>query len=236
MGPSRFACACPGTPARSAAGRPSRERVSHPPLVVGEPPLIRKVQYGHLLFLLHRLPFDRQNPAVLRVLAIDDAAGYRAELRLGGGGGHSPKDIIGDFDGDGNLEVLNLELLTPAMKKFLPALAGGVCIRSIYRLILNGPQFMRVKGRAFERQFMEHARELIDQHYPEALKEERSRPWAEGIVMCWLATVDSTGSPALIRDALARLERLPYPDAARKRELRRLLAQDGYPLLEDPKR
>lgn len=215
-----------------------------------------------LLFILtHR--DDDKNPSMLMVYQLDVLEPYnRATLRLGGTYAYELKDIVGDFDGDGNIEVLNLELKVAGTRKNMGT-GADIGVRSIYRYIHGGgtggiyatsptPHFERIKGVAFEKNFMGHAQKLIDKVYPQILapkdpkiekeypptaatKEEREKQKyedAEIVVLNWLATVESTQNPKLIKEALAKLETLPYPDKKRKQELIELLIKDGYPMLK----
>ncbi len=208
--------------------------VAHTPLAYGSPPIVGKAKNQEFLFVEYRLDYDHKNPGLLGVYVIPEAA-LRAHLRLGGSAATRLGDIVGDFDGDGKLEVLNLEILEPGTRQPLPGASADLGVRSIYRVV-SGPSpswalhFERVKGRAFEKQFLSHARWLIEEAYPKLLKRKQLRA-AESVVMSWLATVESTSNAERIREALARLEALPHPDPGRKREILGLLVRDGYPLL-----
>ncbi len=214
-----------------------------------------------LLFILtHR--DDDKNPSILMAYQLDILEPYnRATLHLGGTYAYELKDIVGDFDGDGNIEVLALELKVAGTRKNMGT-GADIGVRSIYRYIYGGgtggiyapsltPHFERVKGQGFEKYFMQHAQELIDKVYPQILapedpkiekmypsiwtKEEREKQkheYAEIVVLNWLATVESTQNSKLIKEALAKLETLPYPDKKRKQELIQMLIQDGYPMLK----
>ncbi len=198
-----------------------------------------------LLFILtHR--DDDKNPAILMAYQLDILEPYnRATLHLGGSYAYELKDIAGDFDGDGNIEVLNLELKVAGTKEDMIEANSGV--RSIYRYLYGGgtggiyapspqPYFERIKGKAFEKYFMQHAQELIEAYSQimanRELKFEEKEKLAEKIILNWLATVESTQNPKLIQEALAKLETLPYPDKKRKQKLIELLIQDGYPMLK----
>jgi hypothetical protein len=215
-----------------------------------------------LLFVLtHR--DDDKNPSILMVYQVDISEPYnRATLRLGGTYAYELKDIVGDFDGDGNIEVLNLEVKVSGTRKDMGT-GADIGVRSIYRYIYGGgtggiyapsptPHFERVKGAAFEKYFMQHAQKLIDKVYPQILapkdpkiekeypptvstKEEREKQKyenAEIVILNWLATIESTQNPKLIKEALVKLETLPYPDKKRKQEIIELLIQDDYPMLK----
>jgi hypothetical protein len=214
-----------------------------------------------LLFIITYMDDDK-NASMLMAYQLDILEPYnRATLRLGGTYAYTLKDIVGDFDGDGNIEVLTLELKVAGMRKNMGK-GADIGVRSIYRYIYGGgtggiyapsptPHFERVKGKAFEKYFMQHAQELIDKVYPQILapedpkiekeypsiwtKEERQKQkheYAEIVVLNWLATVESTQNPKMIKEALLKLETLPYPDKKRKQELIELLIQDGYPMLK----
>jgi len=219
-------------------------------------------KYGLPLLFINTYIDDDKNGSLLMVYQLDIIEPYnRAILRLGGTYAYDIKDVAGDFDGDGNIEVLNLELKVAGTKKDMGT-GADVGVRSVYRYVYGGgtggiyapsptPHFERVKGKAFEKYFMEHAQKLIDKIYPQILapedpkkekeypsiwtKEERKKQKhedAEMVVLNWLATVESTQNPKLIKEALAKLETLPYPDKKRKQELIELLIKDGYPMLK----
>jgi hypothetical protein len=206
-----------------AANGPSRYRV---------PPL---------LCVLTRME-DDINAAKLLAYQLDSLEPQNhASLRLGGTYTYELSQIVRDFDDDGNIEVINLELKVAGTREDMPE-SADLGVRSIYRFVYGGgvggqyassptPHFERVKGRAFEKYFVMHANKLINDAYPKllALKDIQ---YAEIVVLNWLATVESTHNSELISAALARLETLPYPDKYRKRALIRMLILDGYPLLK----
>jgi len=183
---------------------------------------------------MYRLDYDGKNPLLLRVYDIYTAARSRTELRLWSGRrGYTRNlsDLVGDFDKDGKVEVLNYDLREPGTGNQL--VTGYLGPLAVYRYVPVGentnytPTFQRVNGRGFEKQFMEHAEWLIDTAYPEMLKGEHHRA-AETAVLSWLATVANTQNPDRVHDALRKLGNLPHPNAARKRELVDLLVKDGY--------
>ncbi|TAN41562.1 MAG: hypothetical protein EPN22_15030 [Nitrospirae bacterium] len=88
----------------------------------------------------------------------------------------------------------------------------------------------------FEENLTKHAGELIDRAYPallaaEGLSDDEKTDMAGRIVINWLAAVESTQNPELIRAALARLKTLPYINSKKKQELVELLIRDGFTML-----
>jgi hypothetical protein len=146
------------------------------------------------------------------------------------------RQIVGDFDKDGKVEVLNYGLREPGTGTTIPGRSAYLGPLVVYRYVASGeaanmtPAFERVKGPGFEKQYMEHADWLVNSQFPEMLKVGNHRA-AETVLPSWLATVESAQNLDGIREALKKLGTLPYPSSARKRELVDLLIRDGYPLL-----
>jgi hypothetical protein len=74
---------------------------------------------------------DDKNASILMAYQLDVLEPYnRATLRLGGTYSYELKDVVGDFDEDGNIEVLNLELKVAGTKKNLGA-GADLGVRSV---------------------------------------------------------------------------------------------------------
>ncbi len=229
------------------------------PPAYGEPMMIFEQRKGPPLLLVHATLSDEDRDGTLLRVYPFRAWYNHTSLRIGSYY-HIP-EIVGDFDGDGYLEVLNLEMRVAGIREpryFDPEFGTA----SVYRYVpAHGtggerthspvPGFVRLKGRTFESYFMKHARALIDKDYPDILKcakgdielpgalwgQEQCTELLEPIVLNWLATVESTHNPTLIKQALQWLKTLPYPDAQRKKELVRMLIADGYTMLkQNPKK
>jgi len=209
---------------------------SQPPLAKGVRPIILRSDKVDLLFVVYRLDYDSKNPLMLRAYALDSPAALRAELRLWSGRREYETNlaaIVGDFDKDGKVEVLNYGIREPGTGIPIPGGTAYLGPLVVYQLGAAGDAtnatltFQRVRGRRFEKHFMEHAEWLIDSKYPELLKAGHQRA-AETAVLSWLATVANTQNPDRVHDALRKLGNLPHPNAARKRELAGLLVKDGY--------
>ena len=209
---------------------------SQPPLAKGVRPITLSAGNAELLFIMYRLDYDGQNPLLLRVYDIYAPARSRMELRVWSSRrdyARNLSDFVGDFDKDGKVEVLNYDLREPGTGiQLVTAYLGPL---AVYRYVGVGDtaganytrMFQRVKGRGFEKQFMEHAEWLIGTAYPDMLKAGHQRA-AETAILSWLATVANTQNPDRVHDALRKLGNLPHPNAARKRELVGLLVKDGY--------
>lgn len=229
--------------------------LGYPPPDRRTPMTVFKQKKGPDLLILHTVLIDRdKNPTMLKVYELEEPYNHSA-LRIGGGYAYELKDLIGDFDGDGRLDVLNLELKIAGTDENM-GMGAEFGVRSVYRYVPGGgtagryypsPQshFERVKGRVFEKYFMHHAQKLIDKDYPEILsRKEKGDPskathlkregtrLLEAIVLNWLATVESTQNPEQIAKAILRLEMLPFPDPQRKRELLNMLVRSGYHMLK----
>lgn len=229
-----------------------------PPVYEGDDPMmIFEQRKGPPLLLVNAALDDRDRDGTLLKVYPIDAPYNQTSLRIGSYY-HIP-DIIGDFDGDGYLEVLNLEMRVAGVRE-PEYFDAGFGAASVYRYVpAHGtwgkrthspvPGFVRIKGRAFESYFVKQARALIDKDYPHILKcakgeielpgvlwgQEQCTERLEPIVLNWLATVESTQNPTLIRQALQRLKTLPYPDAQRKKELVQMLIADGCTMLKQKK-
>jgi hypothetical protein len=195
-----------------------------------------------LLFIDMFMDDDHKNPGMIKVYELDDPYNH-ATLRLGGDEAVRFNETIGDFDGDGFVEVLNLELKEAGTGKNMDT-GANFGVRSIYRYVPGGgiggqyypfpsPRFERVKGRKFEKYFMAHAKRQIDKI--QQLLNQKKYKYIEGLILDWLATVESTQNPELIKEALAQLESLPFPEEKRKKELIKMLIRDGYPMLQQNK-
>jgi hypothetical protein len=148
---------------------------SWPPLAKGVRPITLRTGHSDFLFTMHRLDYDGKNPLLLRVYDIYATSRSRTELRLWSGRrGYTRNlsDLVGDFDKDGKVEVLNCDIREPGTG--IPLGTGYLGPRVVYRDVVAGEatdptslfQVQRVKGRGFEKQFMEHAEWLIDTAYP----------------------------------------------------------------------
>lgn len=100
----------------------------------------------------------------------------------------------------------------------------------------EGSYFMRVKGKGFEKYFIEHAKNLIEKKYQEWLERAKSKSFDREtkkqltrIIEGWLGTVESTQNKELIKDALIQLAELPYPSKEEKQKIIEKLIERGYP-------
>jgi len=213
-----------------------------PTLIAGLRPITLRSGNTDLLIAEYRRPYDRRYPAILRIYNLDDAAQSRAVLLLADGPGTVTglAERVGDFDQDGNIEVLNYCQPPLAGLSDRVAPSQSFCTLSIYRYVAGPrgpdwtPRFERVKGRGFEKQLVEHADWLINEKYPEAVRFGNG-PIVRGVILSWLATVESTQNRDRIREALQKLDALPSIKAETKRSLVELLATHGYPLLRAPR-
>lgn len=230
--------------------RPRYYEFGFPPPVKKNPMAIFEQKKGPTLLIIKTVLDTDNNRYILRCYDIDEPYN-QTTLRLGGSSFENINDFVGDFDGDGHIEVRNLELKVAGTKQNMGQGADWGVL-SIYRYIPGGgtfgkyysspnPHFERVKGRAFEKYFMQHAEKLINKDYPEYLRRIKTnssdipkieKTDLEAIVLNWLATVESTENPVLIKNALNHLKILPFPDKKRKEDYIKMLIQNGYPLLQ----
>ncbi len=228
--------------------------LGYPPPYGLAPMMIFRQKKGPTLLLVHATIDNKdRNGTLLRTYQIEEPYN-QASIRIGGGTSYNIRDLVGDFDGDGLLEVFNLELKVADTRQNA-SMSADFGVASVYRYVPGGGTedeyytspasgFTRVKGQAFQNYFMQHAKHLIDKDYPDylartkhaedrdPLEQQQDKELVEIIVLNWLATVESTQSPDLIQEALRRLTKLPYPDKQRKEELVRMLIHDGYPMLK----
>jgi len=170
-------------------------------------------------------------------LGILDGRSY-SEFGLGS---HTP--VFEDLDGDGMYETMvhkyiDLSWSTGVMEpisEFSHIVDGPLL--AIYRYT---PDFVRVKGKGFEKYFVAHAKELIEETYPKWFEKgkasgmtEKIRTQLNYIVENWLATIESTQDTATIKEALKKLEELPYPSAMAKKGTIERLVRQGYPMLKE---
>ncbi len=156
-------------------------------------------------------------------------------------GTHEP--VFEDLDGDGRYEVMAHQYITASSKNEFkePILNYSTKVNgpllAIYRYT---PRFERVKGKGFEKYFIEHAGELIEKKYPLWI-EKGKKPYMTDavkrqlnyIVESWLATIESTQDPKIIKEALGKLKELPYPPGEEKKKVLERLIKNGYPMLRD---
>jgi len=231
--------------------------IGYPPPGGKTPMAIFMQKKGPALLVIHTTLNDRdRNPTFLKVYEIEEPYN-KTVLRIGGDYAYKLNDIVGDFDKDGFLEVLNLELKVAGTGQNMD-IGAELGVRSIYRYVPGGgtsgryyssptPHFERVKGRVFEKYFIEHAQKLIEREYPEYIRRKNKidedypradhikryeLKFIEIILLNWLATVESTQNAKIIKEALKHLETIPFPDKQRKKELVKMLIIDGYPMLQ----
>ena len=150
--------------------------------------------------------------------------------------------VFEDLDGDGMNETMvhkyiDLSWSTGVMEpisEFSHTVDGPLL--AIYRYT---PDFVRVKGKGFEKYFAAHAKELIEDKYPKWMKKgetfgmtEKVRKQLDHIVQNWLATIESTQDTRIIKEALKKLEVLPYPSPLAKQGTIERLVRQGYPMLK----
>ncbi|MCX5815126.1 MAG: hypothetical protein NTX75_02640 [Proteobacteria bacterium] len=192
-----------------------------------------------LLFIDMFLDDDR-NPDMLKIYDLDNPYNH-ISLRLGSGGIEYLNDIVGDFDNDGYIEVLTRELKVAGTGEDMGR-GAEVGVFSVYRYMPGGgtggqyypspfPYFKRVKGQAFERFFLKQAKNIYKWIEHDFKKKEYEL--IEMLQFNWLATIESTQNPKLIKEALSRFKSMPYPDKKRKDEMILLLIKDGYPMLSE---
>lgn len=168
-------------------------------------------------------------------LGILDGRSY-SEFGLGS---HTP--VFEDLDGDGMYETmahLYIPVVSPGkdITELISHLDADGPILGIYRYT---PDFIRVKGKGFEKYFVAHAEKLIEETYPRWMEKakvsgmtEKIRTQLNYIVGNWLATIESTQDTATIKEALKKLEELPYPSALAKKGTIERLVRQGYPMLK----
>jgi hypothetical protein len=168
-------------------------------------------------------------------LGILDGRSY-SEFGLGS---HTP--VFEDLNGDGMYETmvhLYIPVVSPGkdITEVISDLDADGPILGIYRYT---PDFIRVKGKGFEKYFMAHAKELIEETYPRWMEKakvsgmtEEIRTQLNYIVENWLATIESTQDTGTIKEALKKLEGLPYPSSLAKNGTIERLVRQGYPMLK----
>lgn len=145
---------------------------------------------------------------------------------------------ITDVDGDGWLEIRAYTNLTGIVSGCYEA-----NIPAIYKYIIGDKdcgcsKFVRVKGKKLEKIFMEEAEILIGKEYPKRFKKVTAKSAEDEIkqlnktIEGWLAAVESTENPELIKAALKQLKKLPYPSEEEKQKILEKLIQHGYPMLK----
>ncbi|MBI5212127.1 MAG: hypothetical protein HY957_01990 [Nitrospirae bacterium] len=217
-------------------------KITAPPYIDENEPPIKVVKDGVTTLVVLYNAFTTGN----RISIFNDKGGLYNEIYIG-----SKKPIFEDLDGDGKFETMAYgdirELFTASDgEAFYERVRGPVIsvdigdeILEIFRYANNCECFRRVKGKNFERYFLDHARNLIEKKYPKWLgkakadsfdiKTRRQLNW---IIGGWLATVESTHNPELIREALNKLKELPYPSEEEKQKILEKLIQNGYPMLK----
>jgi hypothetical protein len=168
-------------------------------------------------------------------LGIFDGRSY-SEFGLGS---HTP--VFEDLDGDGMYETMvhrYIPVVSPSkdITEVISDLDAEGPILAIYRYT---PRFVRVKGKGFEKYFVAHAKELIEDTYPRWMEKakasgmtEKVRTQLNYIVENWLATIESTQDPGIISETLKKLETLPYPSPLAKKGTIERLVRQGYPMLK----
>lgn len=142
-----------------------------------------------------------------------------------------------DLDGDGYFETIGYEPISIRIAEYKSVEGERQAnVLVIYRYN-NG--FSRIKGKSFEKYYMEHAQELIEKKYPEWLDKlnrtkeasfdrELKRRTVYSIIAAWLATIENTQNPELIKETLKKLKELPYPSEEEKQAIVKKLVQYGY--------
>jgi len=125
-----------------------------------------------------------------------------------------PEQDITDIDGDGNLDIKAFVRLKDTPKR-LPVPITRVM--AIYQYIEHDKncgcsKFVRVKGRVYEKVYMEHASKM---------KEEKK-------IVAWLAAVECTENPELIKIALDEFMNLPSLDQKEKQVILEMLINNGF--------
>ena len=147
------------------------------------------------------------------------------------------KPNFADLDGDGYYETIGYDYIRPTSVEegnFWAREGGEVLV--IYRY-KNG--FKRIKGRSFEKYYMEHAHNLLEKNYPawidklkntktDSFDSQLKRETVYRIIAAWLATVESTQNPELIKAAFKKMRELPYPLEEEKQEIVKKLIEYGY--------
>lgn len=125
-----------------------------------------------------------------------------------------PEQDITDIEGDGNLEIRAfIWLKTDAKRLSVPITR----VMAIYQYIEHDKncgcsKFVRVKGRAYEKIYVEYANKM---------KKEKK-------IIAWLAAVESTENPELIKTALGEFKNLPSPDHNEKQSILEMLINNGF--------
>ena len=144
---------------------------------------------------------------------------YHPVVNYGSGGlsyldAYVPEQEITDIDGDGNLEIKAfITLKGIPLKLSIPITQ----VMAIYQYIeydrnCGCSKFVKVKGRAYEKVYMEYASRM---------KEEKK-------IVAWLAAVECTENPDLIRPALEEFVNFPSPDQKEKQVILEMLINNGF--------
>lgn len=165
-----------------------------------------------------------------------DAGGYIALFMYGsefaiynpvgnyGSGGLSylreyvPEQDITDIDGDGNLDIKAFVWLKDTPRGLSIPITRVMAIYQYkpYDKNCGCSKFVKVKGRAFERVYMEYANEM---------KQGKK-------TIAWLTAVECTENPDLIRKALDEFMSLPSMDQKEKQVILEMLINNGFGGLE----
>jgi hypothetical protein len=196
---------------------------------------------GHLIFAA-RTPMPACKDQVKAECGnpLRDAGGYIALFMYGsefaiyhplvnhGSGGLSylyayvPEQEIRDIDGDGNLDIKAFVWLKDTPKRLSVPITQ---VMAIYQYIEHDKncgcsKFVKVKGRAYEKVYMEYANKM---------KEEKK-------IVAWLAAVECTENPNLIRTALDEFRNLSSLDHKEKQVILEMLINNGFEGLKINKR
>jgi hypothetical protein len=222
---------------------PKKEVLYHefgvPPPVPRDPMAVFEQKKGPaLLCILTFLELDKANSALLRVYELEYPYN-QIPLRVSAHKPFNIRDHVGDLDGDGCVEVLttgfkvagshmNMERGAEPGTLFVYRYVPGPGTDSEEYGPSQFPCFKRVKGRAFKRFFMDQASYIYNW-----ISKEKERDELERLILNWLATIESTQNPALIKEALRRFKAMSRPDAKGKERILKLLIKDGYSMLKE---
>jgi len=144
---------------------------------------------------------------------------YHPVVNYGSGGlsyldAYVPEQDITDIDGNGNLDIKAFVRLKDTPIRLSVPITQ---VMAIYQYIeydrnCGCSKFVKVKGRAYEKVYME---------YVNKMKQEKK-------IIAWLAAVECTENPDLIRTAVDEFMNLPSMDQKEKQVILEMLINNGF--------
>ncbi|MBI5212125.1 MAG: hypothetical protein HY957_01980 [Nitrospirae bacterium] len=123
--------------------------------------------------------------------------------------GNVPIQNIADIDGDGNFEIKAFTYIKNPAKSFSTFEVFGI-YSYLYSKDCGCSKFARLKGKPFEKIYIEHAKKIKKSN-----------------LVDWLAAIESTENPDLIKQALDEFWKLSFPDDKEKQRILELLIDNG---------